>query len=219
MTAINGAIATTNFAWEPTNTNNITYSVTEVAAGNPTVKTWYDKIGRPRIVQKQGRDTKWIETKMTYDTRGNVATSTAPYFIGATSILTTTNTYDNYNRIAKSVTGALTTNYAYTENTTTNTQTVQLTKPDGNTTQQITDAAGKLIKSIDNAGELTYEYDSQGNQTKVSLAGNEIMRMEYSNTNTQTKLIEKNAGTTEYKYMAQLRNTRISMILMVISHK
>ncbi len=193
-----GVTTTTTWTWDLSNPANPNYYSTVLTDGAPTTKTWYNKFGLDYKVQMEARGTQWTELVRTYDALGRVITQTIPYFQGETPLVNTTNTYDAYNRISSTVVGAKTTTYNYVygaQNTT-----IAITTPDGIVTKKTTDITGVTISDEDNGGVLNYTYNSQRNQTALSMNGVVVTTFEYDNKGRQTKLIDANAGTTTYQH-------------------
>ncbi|GAA4419283.1 RHS repeat-associated core domain-containing protein [Nibrella viscosa] len=168
--------------------------------GRPDVKTWYDGLGREIRKQTEGMNGQWITQKQTYDSRENVVSSTQPYLPGENE-LTTSSSYDEYNRLANSgngVYGTTTLNYAYNNGN----LTVTTTNPAGQQSSKTTDASGEVITANDNGGSLSYSYYSHGGLKEVKKDGTVIASHEYDAYGRQTKLIDANAGTTSYDYDA-----------------
>ncbi|GAB4014482.1 hypothetical protein [Spirosoma koreense] len=168
--------------------------------GKPDVKTWYDLLGREVKKQTEGFNGQWLTQTQTYDARGNVSTSTQPYLPGETQ-LTTTTTYDTYNRVSTvNVTGIGTTTMGYSYaggNLTTTT-----TNPANQVSSKVTDASGQTISATDYGGTLTYTYNSQGNLLTVMNGSATVSAHQYDDYGRQTQLTDQNAGTTTYDYDA-----------------
>ena len=173
---------------------------THFSGGSPDSKTWVDKLGRGLRTETAGFGGQWVKQLTTYDTRGRVSTSTNVFYPSETP-LTTTTTYDDYNRPVS---------VANTLNTITSTYTnltggkVQVTTQNsaGQSQSKITDAAGKTISAIDNGGQLDYTYDSRGNQLEVKHGTTVLVTSVYDVYGRQTSLTDKNAGQVSYQYNA-----------------
>lgn len=174
------------------------------APGHPSAKTWYDLLGREVRSETELFDGAWSIQGRTYDARGNLHTTTEPHKDGEGHI-TTTNSYDAFNRLSGVDRGALgntTLSYIALEGN----MVVTSNSPSG-TTSKTTDAAGMLISATDNGGTLTYTYYSHGGLKTVSNgtsagSGPVLIASEYDAYARQTKLIDLNAGMTEYSYDA-----------------
>ncbi|MCC6515986.1 MAG: VCBS repeat-containing protein, partial [Chitinophagales bacterium] len=204
--------STTVYAFDNAVANGI-YKVTSTStatANTPqTTQTsiaYYDRLGRA-IKTTADNFSGTTDATTTYDAFGRVAVTTAPDASNAGVSMSVTNNYFptsanhfRLNNMVNSVTG--TTQYTY--NTATNGENkVKVTAPSGEYKEQTTDATGRLIKSTDATGAasaIVYEYNAQGNTTKIT-AGSSVTTMEYDAvTGAQTKLIEPNCGTMEYTY-------------------
>ncbi len=204
-----GVTTAYNYLWDigqggsatGTTNNNHIYYVEVSNPGNPDVKTWFDVHDREIITQTDGFSQP-IFTVTSYDQRGNVATSTTPFYQNSPiPAVVTTNTYDVYSRLIQTQNSAGTSTRSYSASA--GQLTVTSTDMDGKTSKTITDASGKVISSEDPDGSiLTYEYHSNGNQDKIKLNGVEITSMEYDDYARQIKLTEKNSGITIYEYDA-----------------
>ena len=190
-------------------TNQLYYTYTQDPS-SPDVKIWYDYLGRPIKTKQETFGGAWTESVSTYDAKGNVATSTNNYLPTETP-LTTTNTYDAYNRLTSSTNVLGSTSYVYDPGSGIETTTISL--PDGKVKKSVVDAVGKLIKSSNGiAGVVHYEYDSWGNEISTSV-GTDMMgyhtliQKEYDEKGMLRKLIDQDAGTTTYDYnpFGQLR--------------
>ncbi|MDT8411424.1 MAG: FG-GAP-like repeat-containing protein [Vicingaceae bacterium] len=175
--------------------NSIFKSVTDVS-GSPTTTVWFDGLGRKRKTEVNGFNKKIVGVT-SYDERGNMFTITAPFFEGDVPIIST-QTYDNLNRLVSShnSAGTTTTNYLFGFEKLTTT----ITLPDNTSTSTTKDATGLIIEATDLGGTLTYDYFSSGLQKSVKLDGVTMVSSEYDLLGNQTKLIDKNAGTTTYEY-------------------
>jgi RHS repeat-associated protein len=198
-------ITTTHtYGWDINNTEQTTFFHKISDPTSPDVKMVYDQVGREKRTETETFGlNQLIFTKKTYDSRGNIYTSTAPYKTGET-VLTTTNNFDTYNRISSTSNALATNNFSYAYNTANGqlTTTATLIATAGNqTSSKITDAAGKVISATDNGGTLTYNYLSNGKLKEVLNGATVLVTNEYNAVNAeQTKLIDINAGTTSYEY-------------------
>jgi YD repeat-containing protein len=195
-----GYSITQNYGWDIGN-GAIYYTLLD-HPGKPNVKTWYDLLGREIKSETDAFGSGMITQAKTYDAKGNVATSTQPYKTGET-VLTTTTTYDTYNRPTNISTsevsfGTTTIGYAYNAGNLTTTT----TNPAGQVASKTTDATGQTISATDHGGTLTYTYNSQGNLLTVVKDGVTLTSSQYDAYGRQTQLTDQNAGTTTYAYDA-----------------
>jgi len=199
-----GYSITTTYNWDVSN-DNVYYTLTS-APGNPDEKKWYDILGRETQTQTEGFNGQWLTQNTTYYPDGNVNTKTNSYYSGETP-LTTKYLYDQYNRVTSESNALQTLTYAYTKLSNGQVK-VTVTNLAGQNSSKTTDAAGKIINSIDNGGQLDFTYDSWGNQKTVKHGSNVLVNNVYDSYGRQTTLTDKNAGTVTYTYDAfgQLTN-------------
>jgi RHS repeat-associated protein len=195
-----GYAITQSYGWD-INTSDGTINYHLIShPGKPDTKVWFDLLGRQKKTETQGSHSTTIMQKKTYDAKGNLATSTAPYKSGE-PILTTTFSYDFYNRLSQESNTLGTTGYAYVYDVNDN-LTVTITNPAGQVSSKTTDASGKLISVTDSGGTLTYTYNSQGNLILVKNGNTTLATNEYDEYKRQTKLIDISGGTISYIYDA-----------------
>jgi len=202
-TSATGVVTDLSKTWEVQN-GTYWYALT-TAAGAPDVKKWYDGLGREVRADVASMNNQWTTQRTTYDARGNVSTKTNAYLPSETP-LTTTNTYDAYNRLTSSgnsVFGTVQTAISYSSGNTVQT----ITDAAGRISTKTTDAAGRLIKVKDNGGELNYRYDSRGNITNVAQGANTFIANEYNAYGQKTKSTDFSSGITTYEYDAYGRLT------------
>ena len=116
----NGNITEYKLEWDignsnsssPLNSNNSIYSSKIQNPDGSHVKIWYDSFERERKREESGFNQPTYKIT-SYDSRGNVKTSTAPYFLGSSNIILNTNTYNRFNRIGTSSSQLGTTSYTY----------------------------------------------------------------------------------------------------------
>ena len=193
-----GYSITSSLNWDVQN-GNVYYALTDYPGGSPDVKAWFDVLGRPTKKQTAGFNNQWLTQLTTYDAKGNVATTTNEYYSTETPI-TTTHTYDTYNRLITSANSLSTASYEYVNMGNGNLQMV--TTIGGQNTSKIADATGKVVTVIDNGGQLDFTYDSWGNQTEVKHGSTVLVTSTYDSYGRQTGLTDKNAGTVTYEYDA-----------------
>jgi RHS repeat-associated protein len=195
-----GWIVTEVYAWDINATEGTIHYLLTSHPGKPNVKVWYDLLDREKKTQMEGFQNQWITTKTTYDSRGNIATSTTPYKTGE-PILTNTNSYDVYNRLVTTTNsiGAATIAYSYDLS---GNLTTTMTNPAGQVSSKVTDPSGKTISATDYGGTLSYSYNSQGNLKQVNQGSTVLVLNEYDAYARQTKLTDLNAGVTQYTYDA-----------------
>lgn len=165
--------------------------------GTPLTKVGYDVLGREVKTESQAFDGAPVTGFITYDQRGNISTVTEPHKSTETPVAVT-RYYDQYNRVVSvnnSITGTISYAYSYASgvlNTTT-------TTPSGLSTQSL-DAAGKLIRSEDGGGALSYSYYSHGGvKETVAQGGKMLTSVTYDPYGRQVMLSDISAGVTEYE--------------------
>lgn len=202
-TSPQGIVSSVTYNWESTHGVK---SETSTSPSRPTTKSWYDQMGRTRRTETQGFNGETIIQTTNYDLVGNPNQSTAPYKSGE-SVLTTTHQYGaayTAQRIFSTTTNVAafgTTSYNYTYNQ--GKETVTITSPDGKTKSSTTDAAGKVLQTVDNNGTvLDFTYYSHGGLKDVKQGSTTLVTIEYDAYNRKKKQIDISAGTTEYEHDA-----------------
>ena len=165
----------------------------------PDQTIYYDSLGREIQTEVEAYEsTKTIVTKTSYNDKGQVSSTTSPYFENETSFQSTY-LYDDYGRIdQKSYAGGIKTiDYTYGTNQVTITNTS--ISPNQSITKIFDDYGDIYQVKDDNNNTLTYAYNSMGNiDTIYTLDGNVVN--EYDEYGRQTKQIEPDLGTTSYSY-------------------
>ncbi|THU33024.1 hypothetical protein FAM09_26645 [Niastella caeni] len=181
--------------------NQLYYSLNDYPDGvAPDEKTWYDKLGR--VIKKQvlGWNNQWTTETTKYDARGRTTEISRPYYSAETPQLITY-AYDNLNRIITQTTPLGSSGYTY--NMPGNGQTsVTVTNAAGQASTQTKDATGLIISAADNGGQLTYTYNSQGNQTTVLLNQHQVISGAWDNYGRQVSVNDANLGSLSYEYDA-----------------
>ena len=165
----------------------------------PDTKVHYDKLGRPYKTETENYAGNYIAQTNTFNSLGQVITTSAPDANGNT--LTTTYTYaDAYYRLTQQANSFAITNYTYS-NPASGQFKVITNIVNGEMREITTDASGMMIKATDAAGTLNYTYNSQHNLIEVKLGADIINTMTYDAvTGYQTGLSEPNSGTSTYVY-------------------
>lgn len=138
----------------------------------------------------------WLNSSQIFDNKGRISSKTSP-----AGVITKYSYYPNAaERLLSTNNGIGQTIYKYKDN---NGETeTEVTSTAGHIYISTTDAVGKLVKKIDDGGILDYEYDSQGNPTKVKLGGKQISLVQYDGVGHRASFAEINAGTTAYQFDA-----------------
>lgn len=211
-----GLNATISWTWDirtgngtnTTDVDNSIYYTTTQTDGRPDVKAWYDRFMRSRKTETEGYNNQAVFTVTTYDGRGNVSHSTAPFYTAATPVITA-NTFDELNRPLTSLTsvsggGNQGTN-TYTYSSTTNgeyTQEVNNNLNPNGFQKTTTDASGRMIRTEDKGGVLKYYYHSSGQQRRVEINDAEIVSTIFDAYGRPDQTNEKNSGATIYMFNA-----------------
>jgi RHS repeat-associated protein len=205
----NGNYAYNSLIWQIA--QGSTYQLwTEFSGGKPDTKTTFDRLGRATQVETAGFNGLPIFETTRYDARGNVYRKSAPYYSTETPLYTY-QIFDQYNRLINTYNNLGSTDFVYT-NLGNGNNSISSTNAARQISTKTTDAAGKIINSIDYAGELRFGYNSWGQQTTVQIesAGLLLSNKKYDLYGNQIELFEKNSGTTSYDYnaLAQLIEQR-----------
>ena len=191
---------TESYGWDVNASEGTIHFHSTTHPGKPDVKEWYDVLGRTKKTETQGSHNTTIVQKQTYDAKGNLATSTAPYKQGE-AVLNTTFTYDAYNRLITESNTIGTTNYAYAYDANDN-LTVSTTNPASQVSSKTTDPTGKLITEVDYSGTINYTYYSHGQLFEAKSGSSTLVTIEYDEYARQKKLTDISAGITQYVYNA-----------------
>ena len=194
-----GVFATNSLVWDVQN-GNVFYSFSDYSGGKPDTKQWHDVLGRPTKMQVAGFNNQWLTQLSTYNAKGNVSSQTNTYY-PSESPVTTTFSYDAYNRVTNTASPVSSVSTSYMKLSNGQFQVVTSNSA-GQSTTKITDASGKVVQSIDNGGLLNFFYDSRGNQLSVTHGSNIMVSSTYDVYGNQTTLTDKNAGTISYQYDA-----------------
>jgi RHS repeat-associated protein len=203
-----GISITKQYIWNPYLYLPRRFDIITTMPGRPTTWDTYDIFGRKIVATTQNYgspSTRWVDTYQIteYDNRGNVSKQSTPVNGDkfASEVEYTTFQYDALNRSTSSSNPTIgTTSYTYSYST--GKTTVTMTNPAGQVSSKVTDAAGKVVSTTDYGGTLNFEYDNKGNQTAIKLGSTVLTSMTYDYRGNQTSLIDKNAGTTLYRYNA-----------------
>jgi RHS repeat-associated protein len=143
--------------------------------------TTYDAVDRPVEVSTLALNGSYATTLTAYDSLGRVASTTSPFFFGATQY-DATYSYDLLNRLTKaqfptSATNStlLTARYQYAGDTTT------FIDANSNSKTSVADPNGWLRKIIDAANYgIVFDYDAAGSETSVTdVLGNSLSSASY----------------------------------------
>lgn len=167
------------------------YCVTEIDAGQPQRKTYYDALNREIRSGNQRFDGSWQYTATEYDEYGRVKRVSQPFKTQPS--LWTAYSYDNYDRTISvtEVSGGInTTDYSGNQVITTDTR--------GMATTRNYDKSGLLTTVSDLGGTITYEYRPDKQPKKIIAPGDVVTSFEYDTYGRRIKLIDPSAGTQSY---------------------
>ncbi len=178
----------------PANAVYFTYSE---KSGTPPVIEFFDGLGRSlrKVVNGFASDQK-IYTDVVYNAKGQMEKSSEPYFAGQT-VYWNKNEYDAIGRTIKQI---------YTDGTYSqvvyNGLTTKTISPLKQEDTKVLNVLGQMIESIDNNGvKVLYEYDVEGNCTKVT-GPRTVIETRFDKMGNRIKLIDPDLGTVEYVYNA-----------------
>ena len=176
------------------------YEYTETSGESP-VTVWYDPMERELGQKYYGLGGKEITSSKEYDTKGRLYRISEPYFSGETVTWASTNYYDTYGRLQRSVTPLGTTSYSYSGLTT------QVTSPN-TTTVTVENALGETVSQTTNGKKVSYTYYASGAVKTATPEGGAPINMEYDLVGNRTKLTDPDAGviTTVYDAWGQLKS-------------
>ncbi|MCP5130848.1 MAG: RHS repeat-associated core domain-containing protein [Pseudomonadales bacterium] len=136
------------------------------AQGKPSVREFYDLLGRTVRTRTRGFDGSYINQDTEYDSKGRVYRVSEPYFDGD-AIEWNTHTYDFMGRVtaidAADPVKSVTSTYDGFS--------VAVTDAQNRTKYQTQNAVGQIITVIDEMGtRMNFTYDAAGNRTQVTNA-------------------------------------------------
>lgn len=179
------------------------------SALGPASRTYYDEYNRPIRSETQGFDgsgtAQTIYKDTAYNTLGQTAYTSRPYYVGASTVVWDRTEYDLLGRITRNefqddqgVSQAQTLAYDGLTTTTVNAkgqQTVKRNNSQGQT-DRVTDHNGKV---------LVYTYDPFGNQVSTAMQGQEAtttITLTYDLRGRKTAMVDPAMGAWSYQYNA-----------------
>ena len=176
------------------------YEYTETSGQSP-VTVWYDNMERELGQKYYGLGGKEIISSKEYNSKGQLYRISEPYFSGESVTWASTNYYDSYGRLQRSVTPLGTTSYSYSGLTT------QVTSPNTITTT-VKNALGETVSQTTNGKTVSYSYYASGAVKTATPEGGTPISMEYDLVGNRTKLTDPDAGviTTVYDAWGQLKS-------------
>ncbi len=193
-----GNVTSSNYSWS-TNAENGLFSIQTQKPGSPEKTTFYDILEREIKTKTIGFGNIEVFTEKSYDSKGNIATETAPYFTsGSFEPVVTSFQYDNYNRPSNISNSIGSTTYSYSASG--GQSTTSVNDPAGKVKSKTVEATGKVVYTSDNGGTLNYVYDAYGLR-KIQQGGTDLETIGYDlEYGWQNSLKDINGGEITYNY-------------------
>lgn len=181
--------------------SNSVYAITTSQIGEPTIKEYYDVLGRILRTETSGFDGTIISVDKFYNNLGQLVSETEPN----NSFLLTTYSYESdFKRLQEvNTAGGRKIDYSYTygQNKTKIETTVTTSSGQSvRTVNKTLDASGALLTSQDEGGTISYFYHSSGKPRQITTPGGAVTTMTYDNFGRQQTLNDPNAGIMQYEY-------------------
>ncbi|MBS1595573.1 MAG: glycohydrolase toxin TNT-related protein [Bacteroidetes bacterium] len=197
--SVRGIYGSVSYAWDiGSRTNTAIYSTLTHQPGSPDVTEWFDARGRTVSIQKTGFNNSDLSGYTYYDQTGKVSIEMQPVYTGESGRVSIIEN-DIYGRPTVIIDQFGTTyiDYSYPGDGTIVTTT---TDPAGRQRKVTKDPTGKVVKSVDDGGTLTFKYDGLGNQTQVLMDGSVIQTIAYDDCGYKNQVETPNSGTTKYTF-------------------
>jgi RHS repeat-associated protein len=200
----NGKMVTTSYAWasgHPYTTSFAQYLVQTVSNTAGTSYAFYDRLGRLSRAATKGFNGQMIFTDDRYNTIGQLARRSNPYFQG-TPLQNSIFSYDAYGRMAgQTIPGGNNTTYTYA--TAGDNYVTTATNAAGQDKKTFTDKSGQLSRTEDEGGTLDYTYHSNGAIKSTTLNGSAlVLQTQYDAYGRKIKSTDPNYGSYQYAYNA-----------------
>jgi RHS repeat-associated protein len=176
-----------------TRPQNAVYYKYTTSTGEPSVKEYYDALGRVLRTEKTGFDGTPIYISQVFNSRGLMTKQSLPHYSNGQA-LAREYTYDQYGRLTVDAGPTAIKTYNYSGNS--------ISTTTGNGLQTYTksfDNQGNVISASDNGGTSTYTYRNIGKPGTITSNG-ASWSMDYDNYGRQAHLVDPDAGTTAYTY-------------------
>jgi RHS repeat-associated protein len=183
--------ATTQYTKPEATTTLIT---TNIVDQNSSSIAKYDDLGQEIVTGSKNIDDTWSYVMTTFDAYGRKVNIGEPVnSITASPTQQSTNTYDEYGRLVKTIdyTGK-TTSILYSGLTT-------VVNDGTKTVTTVKNSLGKPVTVTDDGGTINYLYDAHGNLKSSSYDGT-LIKLEYDGWGRKTKLEDPSAGVYTYTY-------------------
>jgi len=178
---------------------NASYYTSVSGNTGSVVNTLYDRLGREMKTKTKNFMGQWTSTRKTYNTKGQLASVSKPYF-DLDNPQYITYTYDDVGRPYQTIApeGTTTIDYQILGGIITTT-----TNPAGQTQKVKVDLSGAKVSVTDaDNNEITYNYHSNGNVKDVSSGGNTLQTYTYDEFNNLKERWDPNYGIYKYTYDA-----------------
>jgi RHS repeat-associated protein len=171
------------------------YATTATKTGAAPVSVYYDRLCREIRSETINMNGNAVLTDKTYDLRGRLATESLPYFSSGTKQDITYTYEDVTNRLLAKTGPGIDLSYIYN-----NTTTEVHNNIDGTQSAQSKDAAGNVVQSSDDGGEIVYAYYSSGLNKTITDPAENITTITYDHLGNQLSLSDPDAGLISYTY-------------------
>ncbi|MGJ7030926.1 FG-GAP-like repeat-containing protein [Niabella hirudinis] len=195
-----GNAVTSTRSWE-TNNGYARFNIySQRTDGSNPQKSYIDVLGREIKTEKRGFSNQWLTAVKNYNYYGQLSSETSPYYPGE-QINYIYYYYDSYGRPSStySVTGSTTTTYSTSGGMT---YTTQATNGLGQWTSKTLDASGKVVASSDNGSNMSFTYDSWGNQLTAGSNGQTFVSNVFDTYGRKSSTTDADASTINYEYNA-----------------
>lgn len=174
------------------------FSKTTTIPGKPTLKAYYDILGREIRTESGGFNNKTLFTDINYlpaspyGKAGMLTSQTFPYYTGETPIPVSYK-YDAYGRVTEVNDRSMINQTSYSGKTVTSTDVA------GRGSSKTVNALGNVVSATDNGGNITYLYHSSGQPRQIN-AVSAVSTITYDPYGRQSSLADPDACTTTYTY-------------------
>jgi RHS repeat-associated protein len=163
---------------------------------------FYDSLGRVKYDETLGFSGALSVVETLYDSLGNVASRSNPYYAGSDRYQGTSFTYDLYGRVTEAQQPTSDANPQLATTTTTyNGLTVTGTDPNGHGRTETSDAWGDVIRVVDASGNTTnYTFDALSNLKSTTDANGNQITLSYTDRGFKLTSTDPDLGAWSYSY-------------------
>lgn len=195
ITAPDGSVKAVSLAWA-SDVPGALYMSEQSETNKPSIRTWFDTLGRKVREGTQRANGTWTYTLYEYNTLGLLARESLPTTTGNASSWTTYSYEDTFDRLEeKEYPDGHSDTYAYSGLTTTSVI-------DGVTTSRTVDALGDLVSVTDGGGTLLYDLRPDGQPREIRAPGNIATTFTYDQYGRRISISDPSAGTRTTTYDA-----------------